>query len=157
MKDAAATALYGTRATNGVIVVTTKKGQSGPPRITYSTQFKLVRRPRYTDNNINLMNSEERVQFGKDLVDMHYAFPSNMTMVGYEGAYYNYEAGNINYDELNGGDIKNYGFSVSLMGYGTCTTSPICVQYQATICVCRNFHCATSSLVPSCVKLRLTM
>ena len=45
LKDAAATALYGTRAANGVIVVTTKKGQSGPPRITYSTQFKLVRRP----------------------------------------------------------------------------------------------------------------
>lgn len=100
LKDAAATALYGTRAANGVIVVTTKKGQSGPPRITYSTQFKLVRRPRYTDNNINLMNSEERVQFGKDLVDMHYAFPSNMTMVGYEGAYYNYVAGNINYNEF---------------------------------------------------------
>lgn len=100
LKDAAATALYGTRAANGVIVVTTKKGKAGPPHITYSSQLKLVRRPRYTDHNINLMNSEERVQFGKDLVDMHYAFPSNMTMVGYEGAYYNYISGNIGYDEF---------------------------------------------------------
>ena len=100
LKDAAATALYGTRAANGVIVVTTKKGKAGPPHITYSTQLKLVRRPRYTDRNINLMNSQERVQFGKDLVDMHYAFPSNMTMVGYEGAYYNYINGNTDYDEF---------------------------------------------------------
>lgn len=100
LKDAAATALYGTRAANGVIVVTTKKGKAGPPHVTYSTQLKLVRRPRYTDNNINLMNSQERVQFGKDLVDIHYAFPSNMTMVGYEGAYYNYVNGNITYDQF---------------------------------------------------------
>lgn len=100
LKDAAATALYGTRAANGVIVVTTKKGKAGPPHITYSTQLKLVRRPRYTDSNINLMNSQERVQFGKDLVDMHYAFPSNMTMVGYEGAYYNYINGNTDYEQF---------------------------------------------------------
>ena len=35
LKDAAATALYGTRAANGVIVVTTKKGAIGKPRVTY--------------------------------------------------------------------------------------------------------------------------
>ena len=38
LKDAAATALYGTRASNGVIVVTTKKGREGPPTIRYSNQ-----------------------------------------------------------------------------------------------------------------------
>lgn len=100
LKDAAATALYGTRAANGVIVVTTKKGHVGPPSISYSTQMKLVRRPRYTDHNINLMNSQERVQFGKDLCDLHYAFPSNMSMVGYEGAYQNYISGQIDREEF---------------------------------------------------------
>ena len=100
LKDAAATALYGTRAANGVIVVTTKKGHIGKPSVRYSGQFKLIVRPRYTDHNINLMNSLERVQFGKDLVDMHYAFPGDMTMVGYEGAYYNYINGNINFDQM---------------------------------------------------------
>lgn len=100
LKDAAATALYGTRAANGVIVVTTKKGQAGPPSITYGMQLKLIERPRYTDNNINLMNSQERVQFGKDLCDIHYNFPANMTMVGYEGAYNDYVRGNISFDEF---------------------------------------------------------
>lgn len=98
LKDAAATALYGTRAANGVIVITTKKGRVGPPTVSYSAQAKLIIRPRYTDHNINLMNSQERVHFGKDLCDLHYAFPANMTMVGYEGAYYNYINGNIDYD-----------------------------------------------------------
>lgn len=100
LKDAAATALYGTRASNGVIVVTTKKGQVGPPQIRYSNQTKLTMRPRYSDRYINLMNSQERVQFGKDLCDLHYVFPSNMPMVGYEGAYYRYQTGQTSYQEF---------------------------------------------------------
>lgn len=107
LKDAAATALYGTRAANGVIVVTTKKGEVGPARISYTSQMKFTARPRYTDKNINLMNSQERVQFGKDLVDLHYDFPAHMTMVGYEGAYHRYTTGVISYDEfLN--EVKTY-------------------------------------------------
>ncbi len=98
LKDASATALYGTRAANGVIVVTTKKGEVGPARISYTTQMKYTARPRYTDSNINLMNSQERIRFGKDLTDLHYAFPAYMTMVGYEGAYYRYITGVTNYD-----------------------------------------------------------
>lgn len=100
LKDAAATALYGTRASNGVIVVTTKKGREGPPEIRYSTQLKYARRPRYSDRNINLMNSQERVQFGKDLCDLHYVFPQNMPMVGYEGAFYRYQTGRTTYEEF---------------------------------------------------------
>lgn len=100
LKDAAATALYGTRASNGVIVITTKKGQEGPPRISYSSQLKYTRRPHYSDKNINVMNSQERVEFGKSLVEQHYSFPANMTMVGYEGAYYRYITGSISYEEF---------------------------------------------------------
>lgn len=100
LKDAAATALYGTRAANGVIVVTTKKGAIGPARISYNHSSKFTRRPRYSDRNINLMNSQERVKFGKDLSDLHYQFPSNMTMVGYEGAIHRYYTGLTNYDEF---------------------------------------------------------
>lgn len=35
LKDASATAIYGSQATNGVIIITTKRGQVGAPRITY--------------------------------------------------------------------------------------------------------------------------
>lgn len=36
LRDASATAIYGSKAANGVIMVTTKKGQEGPARVTYS-------------------------------------------------------------------------------------------------------------------------
>ena len=85
LKDASATALYGTRAANGVIVVTTKKGAIGPARFSYNHSSK------YT---------QERVQFGKELSDLHYQFPSDMTMVGYEGALDSYYKGLSTYDEF---------------------------------------------------------
>ena len=98
LKDAAATALYGTRAANGVIVVTTKKGEPGPPRITYNSQLKYTARPRYSDRDIYLMNSQERVQFGQELMNLHYTFPNHMTMVGYEGAYHRFVTGQTDYN-----------------------------------------------------------
>ena len=100
LKDASATALYGTRAANGVIVVTTKKGRSGKARLSYNHTSKLTRRPRYSDRDINLMNSQERVRFGKELTDMHYIFPEGMVMVGYEGAFYRLQTGSSNYEQF---------------------------------------------------------
>ena len=85
LKDAAATALYGTKAANGVIVITTKKGHVGRPIITYSTTMTLRQRPRYTDRSVNVMNSKERIQFSRELVGVNYEYPSDMSMVGYEG------------------------------------------------------------------------
>ncbi|MGY0034679.1 TonB-dependent receptor plug domain-containing protein [Pedobacter sp. NJ-S-72] len=35
LKDASATAIYGSQATNGVVVITTKRGKAGAPQITY--------------------------------------------------------------------------------------------------------------------------
>lgn len=107
LKDAAATALYGTRASNGVIVVTTKRGKVGPPTIRYSNQTTITRRPHYGDSDIKLMNSQERMQFGKDLCDAHYVFPTSMPMVGYEGAYYRYQTAQISYAEFLS-EVKRY-------------------------------------------------
>ena len=41
LKDASATAIYGSRASNGVIIITTKKGKSGKPGFTFSSQYSL--------------------------------------------------------------------------------------------------------------------
>ncbi len=41
LKDASAAAIYGNRASNGVILITTKKGQAGKPQINFSTQFSV--------------------------------------------------------------------------------------------------------------------
>ena len=86
LKDAAATALYGTRAANGIIVVTTKKGRIGKPILSYNFNGSYRLRPRYTDRKINLMNSLERTEISRELVNNHYQFPSDMTSIGYEDA-----------------------------------------------------------------------
>jgi len=93
LKDAAATALYGTRAANGVIVVTTKSGREGKPVVSYNAQLTVRRRPYYTDEKINLMNSAERIQFSQYLTEQHYIFPSGMPKVGYEQALQNLYTG----------------------------------------------------------------
>ena len=39
LKDASATAIYGVRGANGVIIITTKRGKSGKTKITYETRL----------------------------------------------------------------------------------------------------------------------
>jgi TonB-dependent SusC/RagA subfamily outer membrane receptor len=48
LKDAAATAIYGTKAANGVIVITTKRGYEGKPVVSYNFSMNYKLRPRYT-------------------------------------------------------------------------------------------------------------
>ncbi|HLP73149.1 MAG TPA: SusC/RagA family TonB-linked outer membrane protein, partial [Bacteroidales bacterium] len=50
LKDASATAIYGSKAANGVLLVTTKRGQEGPLKVTFSTRQGLqspVRLPKF--------------------------------------------------------------------------------------------------------------
>lgn len=65
LKDAAATALYGARAMNGVVVITTKKGKQGAPRITYSGNFTIRSKPRYS--NYDIMNSAEQMSVNSEI------------------------------------------------------------------------------------------
>lgn len=66
LKDASAAAIYGSRAAGGVIVVTTKRGESGKMKINYSTNFSLVSAP---PRNANLMNSKEKLAWEQELWD----------------------------------------------------------------------------------------
>lgn len=49
LKDASATALYGSRASNGVLIITTKKGGRGKARFNYNTQLSLGHVGDYVD------------------------------------------------------------------------------------------------------------
>ncbi|HKG68768.1 MAG TPA: carboxypeptidase-like regulatory domain-containing protein, partial [Segetibacter sp.] len=59
LKDAAATALYGARAMNGVVVITTKKGRLGKASISYTGNFSTQLKPQYS--NYNIMNSGQQM------------------------------------------------------------------------------------------------
>ena len=63
LKDAASTAIYGVAGANGVVIVTTKKGKSGPPQIAFTSQVGMSNVPKKFD----LLNA---VQYVKLLTDV---------------------------------------------------------------------------------------
>lgn len=99
LKDASATAIYGTRAANGVIVVTTKRGREGRPSVSFSSSLGFTARPHYSQ--YNLMNSKERVGVSKDVAQYGYLYSSTPYHTGYEGALMDLYDGTITLDEFN--------------------------------------------------------
>lgn len=88
LKDASATAIYGTRAANGVIVLTTKKGKIGKPSINFSASLGFTGRPRYSQ--YNLMNSKERVGISKEVAEKGYLYDYIPYATGFEGALFDF-------------------------------------------------------------------
>ena len=66
LKDAAAAAIYGSRAAGGVIVVTTKQGRPGKMRVNYSMSLTMGLKPQ---RDANLMNSREKLAWEQELWD----------------------------------------------------------------------------------------
>lgn len=71
LKDAAATAIYGARAANGVIVITTKNGKAGKTKINFST--RLTWSPQQNIDRLNLLNASEKVDLELQLMKSNYA------------------------------------------------------------------------------------
>lgn len=59
LKDASATAIYGSRASNGVVLITTKQGQAGKTRITYEGYYGLQQLPK----KLGVMNLREYAEY----------------------------------------------------------------------------------------------
>lgn len=90
LKDASATAIYGTRAANGVIVVTTKKGKRNGFNISYQHTSAVSLRPAYRD--FDLMDSRERVELTQQCYDDGLYINGG---VGMEGLMSQYALGNL--------------------------------------------------------------
>lgn len=74
MKDASSTAIYGSRAANGVIFVTTKRGKAGTPVLSYGAYAALEN----VANRVNVLNAQEYTQFLAD---------NNMTVAASESGH----------------------------------------------------------------------
>ncbi|GAB3349528.1 TonB-dependent receptor [Arachidicoccus ginsenosidivorans] len=83
LKDASATAIYGVKAANGVIVVKTKKGKAGPAVVHYNTQLGLTGRPTYS--RIDAMNSAQRIDVSREAISKGIYYASMSTPASYEG------------------------------------------------------------------------
>src|SRR5690606_37043050 len=57
LKDASAASIYGAQASNGVIIITTKKGKTGKPSVSYDTFYSVTTPNRAYD----MLDSKERI------------------------------------------------------------------------------------------------
>ena len=74
LKDASATAIYGSRAANGVVIITSKKGNFGEaPTITVSAQYGLSE---MTGDNLDMMDANQWLDF-QEMLDPSYKTNAN--------------------------------------------------------------------------------
>ncbi len=99
LKDASATAIYGVRAANGVIVINTKKGKEGPPTVSYTNSVNIGGKVTY--DKLELMNSKERVAVSKEIFDRGLTSAFTVNNIGYAGALDDYLFGRITYEQFN--------------------------------------------------------
>lgn len=83
LKDASATAIYGSKAANGVIVITTKKADKGKIAVNYNGDFSVGMRPHY--GMYDRMNSAEIMQLSKDIYDERRSYTKPILPIGYAG------------------------------------------------------------------------
>ncbi|OYX85878.1 MAG: hypothetical protein B7Y83_03315 [Flavobacteriales bacterium 32-34-25] len=83
LKDASATAIYGSRGANGVILITTKKGKAGKPTIRVSVNYSMAEATKFID----LMNLNEYANFWntKYPSDQRFIFNGNQISYKYNG------------------------------------------------------------------------
>ncbi|MBX2954467.1 MAG: SusC/RagA family TonB-linked outer membrane protein [Leadbetterella sp.] len=115
LKDASAAALYGSRASNGVIIITTKKGAAGKPRFNFNTQFSSG----VIAKKVDMLNGDQV----RDLINANAAATGNNTykdMLGTENTnwqdvIFRNSSGTDN-NLSAAGSVKNIPFRVSV-GY----------------------------------------
>ena len=72
LKDAAATAIYGARAANGVIVITTKNGKVGKTHVNFNAKMSFS--PKTDISRLNLLNSAQKIDLELALLTSDYTY-----------------------------------------------------------------------------------
>ena len=98
LKDASATVLYGVKAANGVIVITTKRGTKGRLSVGYHGGVSIGERITY--DKMNLMNSRERNDVSREIYERRLTSQRALEPIGYEGLLSQYLHQQISYDDF---------------------------------------------------------
>ena len=107
LKDAASTSLYGSRAANGVVLITTKMGKSGQTNIGVNTFYGVQQVPQ--KGRPEMMNGQEFAQFKKEsFEDLGLAVPAPFQNPSQYGEGYNWYDG-----MLQSAPIQNYSISIN--------------------------------------------
>jgi iron complex outermembrane receptor protein len=117
LKDASATAIYGSRASNGVIIITTKKGKSGKARFNFTTQNSISTLPKEADvlnpaefrNYVNAHGTPAQIaimgnastDWQKEIYDNAFTTDNNLSVSGsYKVLPYRVSLGYLNQDGI---------------------------------------------------------
>ena len=103
LKDAASTAMYGSRGSNGVVIITTKRGASGKPAFTFSQYYGV----QTIEKKLDVMTSAEWMDFASEAINKRWVAlaPGNSASDSYavRASYFNlanstnYNLANVNY------------------------------------------------------------
>lgn len=104
LKDASAAAIYGSRAGNGVIIITTKKGREGPLRVNATARYSIA----YIPKTYDMMDAGEFVATAKQAFQ-NAGFPVPQGIANYNGGVNTNWADEI----LRTGHLQDYNVSVS--------------------------------------------
>ena len=99
LKDVSATAIYGIRASNGVLVITTKQGRPHQPSVRFRSDITFSPVPSY--RNAKVMNSAQRVKLSQEIIEAGIPLPRFPEEIGYEAAYSKMINKEISYAEFN--------------------------------------------------------
>jgi TonB-linked SusC/RagA family outer membrane protein len=106
LKDASASAIYGSRAANGVVILTTKKGKKGPPKLAFSAKYGAQQIPKTWD----VMNSTQYAAMKRQqYINSGVAVPASI------GSAFN-PAVNTDWQDLDERTGNNQDYNVTLSG-----------------------------------------
>lgn len=120
LKDATATSIYGARAANGVIVITTKRGKAGKPQVNFTAKVGFETLPS-VPNNYKRVNAAQHLELASEaLLNGYEDYGTGSTFGYYNEGYgmgFSYDQqGALNfYDWYTGGwysNHKEYGYDV---------------------------------------------
>ena len=131
LKDASATAIYGSKASNGVIVITTKKGKVDRLTVNYTGNVSINSKPNY--GQFNYMNSQERIIFSQEAFNAgaFYLEEPLMQPYTYEGAMQMFLQGELSRDEFN--ERKTYLESINTDWFDLLTQSAVSQNHNVSV------------------------
>lgn len=138
LKDASSTAIYGSAAANGVVIVTTKKGKTGPPRVSFTTQWGMAK----AWKQLHLLNTDQYVAALQDLAATKNAtLPAKFNTPGMLKDSTNWQDAifrnaMVSENDLNlsgGGERVNYSISATYIDQQAILTDASSKRFQARV------------------------
>ncbi|SIQ54526.1 iron complex outermembrane recepter protein [Chryseobacterium sp. RU37D] len=118
LKDASSTAIYGNRASNGVILITTKQGTAGKLKVNFSTLVSASTKM----GNVDVLNGDEYRAFVNEIAKTNTTVANNLFRLGTENTNWQNELYQIGWGTDNNlsfsGGIKGLPYRLSL-GYNS--------------------------------------